>query len=286
MHQDVIINAQIFKHPTPIGLFLPEQYNDQTPIILFIPGLHSTINNCKLLLLNDFYQDKILCSYDRLKEGMNKNRATRNTNKYVKELHGVVMTLKHQYPNNKIYLLAESIGTSISLMFCYKYPNLVEHILCYNMPNKIIDTAHYSLPIKLLFGLEMIPVILFGITTYHHHPKDAIEQLTSNAIVIRMRKLNAPKRENNKNSWVSYLLFSRAWKTFKKMQKSKINYPYTYIQSGNDTMCYRPYFKKFMDKYQNDKIICWDHGMHMISLEPEVDELYKIFTNIIYKKNE
>jgi predicted peptidase len=124
------IKDKSFKYPIPYIYFKPLKCDKKNiPIIVFVQGINGSTSAGKVMKC-EFYNDKILFTYEKMSEGDNKNRASIQARKYISELKLIIEKIKTIYKNNPIYLLGQSFGSAICMQYIRKYPQDINGIAC------------------------------------------------------------------------------------------------------------------------------------------------------------
>lgn len=269
-----------FKQHIPYVYYDPLIDNGKNDVILYVQGLNGTISGADMLE-HKFFDDKILVSYEKLAHGDNSNSASLHASRYVNELMGVINITKAKFPNSKVFIAGESFGGAISVIFYFKFHKLIDGMIVWNIPYKIINVNKTSLLVNLKTACKMLPVIFFGITTYDYNAADPIEYLTSNKILVRMRRLNKEnnKKSNNKSSWTANLIMKKSWKTMNKLLKKFPDTNFIQIQTKEDRLADFKRWNKLNQKFPKSKhLVFLEKGWHILCLEePMKDELWNIF---------
>jgi pimeloyl-ACP methyl ester carboxylesterase len=121
-----IVNIKLgkFKHPTPIAIYEPVVNKEEADIFLFIQGHGGNIPFVDIMNHN-FYDGKYLITYEKMAHGENKNVASHMPNQYVKELGYVIDEIKKMFPKKRIFLLGESWGAALGMIYYYKNPKKI-----------------------------------------------------------------------------------------------------------------------------------------------------------------
>jgi hypothetical protein len=101
------ISSNVFKDAIPCVYFTPKTQTNNTSVFIFVGGIGATLPFVRILNY-PFFDEHILVSYERMKHGNNKNKATRFVMPYVDEIDIIVDYAKNKFPNKKVYLLGES----------------------------------------------------------------------------------------------------------------------------------------------------------------------------------
>jgi hypothetical protein len=101
------ISVPSFKNKIPCIYFTPKHLTKNTSVFIFVGGIGATLPFTRILNY-PFFDEHYLVSYERMKHGNNKNKATRFVMPYVDEIDNIVNYAKIKFPNNKVYLLGES----------------------------------------------------------------------------------------------------------------------------------------------------------------------------------
>lgn len=262
----------------PIFCVKPLKENANTKkAVLFVTGLNG--NGSTVYYWNyPTFDDAYLVSYDGRGQATNTCKPSRFYKTYVKDINTIVESIKTKLNVEEVYLMGESCGSSLALLYNKYFPNKVSGIIIWNMPYKIknISKGKKEHPIKR--NLCTVLTFLFSIDTYDETP--FVAELTNNKLLLRTIKVLRNNRLSNKVIISSWRAFKPSWrylfKHLNELQKMNI----TYIQSKEDIM----QDLKIVDKLinQNKNIYIFEKGYHILTFDDNVnDKLFEMITEII-----
>jgi hypothetical protein len=123
------ISTTSFKNKIPCIYFTPKNETKNTSVFIFVGGLGTTLPFIRIFNY-PFFDEHYLISYERMMHGNNINKATRFVMPYVDEIDIIVNYAKAHFPNKKVYLLGESWGSHLCLLYYKKYSNKIDGVYC------------------------------------------------------------------------------------------------------------------------------------------------------------
>lgn len=267
------LNSSKFKFPIPVACVAPKNISDSSCVFVYSSGLWSTIST-SLYLNNDFYNNHWFITYDKMAHGQNQNKPSQYRKPYINELYEVVKWAKNSFPNRKIYLLGESWGAAISLIFLKKYGNLVDGVVGWNTPFRPKDSEKNTFKVKLECAIKEIFTIVTQVTVTLPAVQKTRDKVSRNELFIRVMSLKPIETQNSKST-ISVWRFMHSSKHFLKRNGRNKNMNYLYIQSGQDALCDYKLFKRITKNSNQDHVYYMPTGYHVLSLEPvESNQLY------------
>lgn len=256
----------------------PKKKSDK--VCLFVNGLNADkiiINH----LDNDCFKDKYLVTFNHRQWDDNIQKSTKNPKTYIKDIYKIVSFLKREYHDKKIYLLGESWGCALSIIFMYKYPNLIEKGIVWNMPYGLQKIDNKNEKNKFVMRIKMLTTFFLNIETksFSFFP----EELTNNKVLARsIRIRNISKKTSNKVIIASWKSLRKAWKILNKnINKMDL----IYIQGMKDILISNKKINYLKNHYQDlidKKIFLLSEGTHILTMDDiESNNLFEIIDNNI-----
>lgn len=239
-------------------------------LIFYIPGLNG--NGALVEHISDKFEGYNVASFDPRAQGENQSKPSRRYKKYLKDINIIINFLKDKLDVNEIYLIGESWGAALAILYDFKYKG-INKVACWNCPYKIVNSE--KVPFKIAFkrNLKMIITFLFSINTYDD--AEFNEKLINNKIILRAIKVFRRKKISNKVILASWRSFKPAWKI---IFNNKIN-NYLYIQSLEDIMLHNDLLEKISN---NKNVLMYEKGHHVLLFDNESQEnLFKDINNFL-----
>lgn len=259
----------------PVGkdqfpIFHVKPINPSDTLIIFVPGLNG---NGNMIYYWDYplFDNAHFASYDPRSQASNTAKPSKNYRKYVDDLYKIINNLKKQLNVKKIFLIAESWGSSLSFLLTKKYKNVVDGLFCWNMPHTIHDTNKVKGSEKNKRNLLVVSTYLFNVNTYDTQP--FTEGLINNPVILRAIKMSKKLKLSNRVIISSWLSFKKSWRYLAK-NFNKLNF--RYVQSGGDIVGNFKMVEKLAKK--SDKFIMYEKGCHLLSFDIEMAD--KLFADI------
>lgn len=251
-------------------------------ICLFINGLNGDKNAIKYFRK---INDSFLVSFNHRQWDDNTQPGSKNPNVYIDDIYKIIVKLKEIYPNNKIFLLGESWGSALSIIFQKNYSDMIDGVFTWNMPFGIKKLEDSESKNSIVNSFRMILTLLFNKNYYS--PTMFPHELTNNVILKRAIKIrNKDKKASNRVIIAAWKSFKKSWKILLKNVSKKSNLNFVYVQSMGDALISEKKVNKLKHKlYENQKkIYIFDKGTHILSFD--IEECKKLFDLINLKLSE
>lgn len=242
--------------------------NNSNKLLFYIPGLNG--NGALIENISKEFPNYSVASFDPRAQGENYSKPYRSYKKYLSDIYEIINNLKSKLNVHNIYLIGESWGAALAILYKYKYDG-IDKIVCWNCPYKINNTE--KVPFKVAFkrNMKMIGTFLFSIDTYDD--ADFNENLINNKVILRAIKVFRRKSVSNKVIIAAWKSFKPAWKI---IMKNKID-NYLYIQSLEDIMLHKDLLK-IISNTKNQNIITYEQGYHILMFD--INSSQKLFRDI------
>lgn len=215
-----------------------------------------------------------------------KIKASRFTLYYLKIINKLILGIKQKYSNIKnFYIVGESFGANLGILFIKKYPNLIEKVIAINPPLKLKnpkksqDEKNADNTLKL--AAKFIFTILTNINT-HSIPK-GINQLTDNQIFIRVWKMySVQQKQDTKVNLAAWFSMSKTRKYLKKHFSNDLSPEILLIDSKEEFYFDKnkrtlDYLSKINSKNNHLKLL--NNGHHILSIDQKYSD--KIWEELI-----
>ncbi len=279
------IKKTTIKIPYDLELIIIEPKKETSKICLFISGLNGDKSSIKYFD-NKTFDDKYLITFNHRQWGDNKAKSSKNYNVYIEDIFNVIKQLNVLYPNKEIYLIGESFGSSLSIIFYNKYPQLISGVFVWNMPGGAKGNDLDKQEGQFLTSIKILMTFLFNIN--FKSPSFFPEQLTNNKILYRAIKIQNMKKEgDNKVIIASWYALKKAWKTLYEILENKQHLNLVYIQSLEDALMGKSKIKRLENKFpnlKNNKYYIFEKGTHILSFDMnEANHLFELMDSFIMK---
>lgn len=265
------INSNKFKHPIPGICIKPKTETKDSVVFIFNSGLGGTIPSVKYM--NYFaFDENYLISYEKMGHGENKNKPTKWKRIYLKELDEVVNWVKKNYQNKRIYLLGESWGSQINMIYYGKHRDKVDGTVNWNAPFNIKNPEKHPFHIVWRMAWKHIATLLFNVTCTLPKVQGSQSKFSRNPILNRALNIVPPVKNNSKATLVVWKYMSASYKWVKKHGKDS-NLNFLYVQSGEDVMADMKKIDKLEKHMDNNHLLRLKTGYHVLSFEPEESKI-------------
>lgn len=251
--------------------------NNSKYIVIGIHGMGASLTDFKLTAQYFMKQNISFISFDQRGFGENEKWKYHTLGTTINDIKDIINVLNERYPNKKIILMGESLGSAFSALAAKKLPKIINGIILTNFVTK--KRISKLTPILLL-------QIIWGFMVYKHQPLAItfnLKDMSNNKNYIKKSNIR-----NITNMKFTLLFYIQAQKLSKQVSKNINNSicPTLIIQSGEDM-------------FANDKIIkhnnehwrtgityhFYNKGKHAILNEPNIDHILAdinqwIITNI------
>jgi hypothetical protein len=123
------IKSPRFKYEIPCIYFNPLKITSHTVAFIFVGGKAMTFSYVKHIN-NSFFDNHYLISFEGSEYGHNKNKTSRSVKSFLNEIDTIVNFVRAKFPTLKIFLLGESLGAAMSMVYYAKYMNKVNGLYC------------------------------------------------------------------------------------------------------------------------------------------------------------
>lgn len=279
----VILETPIFKYPTPIVYANPIAMDKNTCVFIFVGGLHAT--NSFNVYMNNFAFDKnYFVTFDKLAHGENKNKPSQYIKPYLNELDCVINWAKSEFPGRKIYLIGESWGGAIDLLYYKRFGNKIDGVFCWNMPTKIVNTQKNSFKEVWSVGWRELLCFLTNIEFKLPLNVNHREHLSRNQLLLRVLAMQENRSESSKSTICVWRCMRPSYK-FMLKNCNNPKYNFLYIQSGQDALETKKHIKKIEAKADKDHYKRFKTGFHILCMEEkESIDLFKELVKFAQKK--
>lgn len=264
----------------PIFCVKPINKNKNTKkLVLFIQGLNG--NGSTIYYWNyPAFDNAYLVSFDARAQAGNDLKPSRFYKRFIRDIDLVIKNLKEKLSVNEIYLMGESWGSALALLYKKYNPNVVNNLITWNMPYKAVDVSKGNESNVIKRNLLMLSTCLFSINTYDDAP--FIKELTNNKLLLRTIQVLRNNRLSNKVIIASWLSFKPAWKFLIKHKNEFKKLNITYIQSLQDIMREPKVVNKLIADDKN--VYIFEQGYHILTFDDNVnDKLFQLIGEIVNK---
>lgn len=244
-------------------------------VCLFLNGLNGDKNSIKYFVN---LENCIAISFNHRQWEDNRQKSSKNPYVYIEDIKKIVYQIKLLYPNLKIFLLGESWGSALAIMFQDKYPKEINGIITWNMPCGIVNIGDDENRTNNIFidSIKMIITFLFNIDFLS--PTIFPSKLTDNKLLQRAINIrNKGKKGSNRVIIAAWKSFSKAWKILIKNLKNDSNSNFLYIQSFNDALISNKKVniieKNYQEKINKNIILLKNGGTHILSFDTKYSKL-------------
>lgn len=200
------------KYDTPC-IFLRANKPNVDKVVFFIHGLNGTKNS--LQFLHHHLENAHIIGYDERSCGDNKNPATNHYWQYALDLKNLITELKDEFVKlniKEIYLMGESFGAAISILFYKRFQDLINGVVLWNMPRKVIDISDSSKKEKFLMAGPMLYSWITNLPTFKSAPSP-VNKLSNNRSLILATKMKMPNiLSDNRSIIAAWWGNKKAWK--------------------------------------------------------------------------
>ncbi len=262
------------KEPVPMTLVTPKNQSDT--LILFLCGLNGKGLLVKYFNIIDAMSDYYIMSFDARAQGDNKNKSSRKYKTYINDLDCIVKHIKETMPQiKKIYLVGESWGTALALLYLKEHTYEVNGVFGWNMPSKPVDITPLKGKAKLKMICQTVWTFLTNIDTYQEAPLAPC--LTNNKMLVRISNMTVNKKLSSRVTLASWRSFKPAWKYLLKTNDNN----YLYIQSKEDAMLVDSILSKLV---KCEHSIIFENGFHILSFDLDNNKkLFNLLNDFIKK---
>lgn len=235
--QEFSLQINGLKYDIPC-LFLKALKDNVDTVVIFVHGLNGTKNS--LQFISGHLENAHLIGYDAKSCGDNKNPATNHYFQYAIDLKNIVLTLKEELKDlniKKYYIIGESFGAAVSIMFYKRFQDLINGILIWNMPRKVIDVSQSTAKERFKMAGPLVYSLITNLPTFRPAPSP-VEKLSNNRSLILATKIKMPNAiSDNRSIIAAWLGNYKAWRILlsKKFIK-KATKNIAYISSKDDLL--------------------------------------------------
>ncbi|MGL5521990.1 MAG: alpha/beta fold hydrolase [Metamycoplasmataceae bacterium] len=206
----------------------------------------------------NLFNDYFVISLDMRGQTRNKNKPSKFSKRYIKDLKIIINFLINKFGIKNLYLLGESWGSALIFLYLKYVSNpFVKGAIGWNMPYSVTKNEEVNKKQeKIIDSLKVIFTFLTNITTWSKRPFN--NELTNNPVIIRINSLS-DGLQNNKLPIASFFCLKKAWRYLKSKQRKENT---LYIQSMGDILRNN----KIVEKYK-DNIVVLESGTHILSLD-------------------
>lgn len=259
--------------PYEIELVTINPIKKANSMCLFIGGLNNDKSSIKYLN-NPLFDDKYLYCFNHRQWDDNTQKSSKKPNIYLDDVYNVVQELKKLHKDLRVYLLGESFGAGLAIMYAKKYPTSYDHVFAWNMPYGISKTGDETKKQQLSTGFKMLLTFFFNASTKSlaFFP----EKLTNNKILLRAIKVNNQGKESDNRVVVAaWVALRKGWWLLLQNLASN-DFKVTYIQGENDALKSKKMINKLNKKYPlliNKKYYLLEKGTHILAFDVEADKM-------------
>ncbi len=277
------LETKLFKHSIPIVSVKPLNETQDTCVFIFNSGLGGT--NTLSLYMNYFaFDNNYFVSYEKMGHGNNLNKPQQYKGKFLKELDCVVEWVKKELPNKKIYLLGESWGCAINLLYLKKYYGKIAGVINWNMPTRIKPPKSLSFKAAWSSAWKEVFTFLFNTELVLPLNENMHKDLTTDPLLLRAIAM-FPKARRSSRLAIAVWRYMLPSYLFLLRNGKKEKYKYLYIQSGQDALMTKKHIKKIEAKSDANHFIKLPNGYHILSMDPNYsDQLYKLILEFVGQK--
>lgn len=250
-------------------------------LVLFIQGLNG--NGSTIYYWNyPAFDNAYLVSFDARAQANNTLKPSRYYKTFIKDIDIIIDNLKQKLDFDEIYLMGESWGAALSVLYKKRYPEKINNLIIWNMPYRAVDVSKgKNNDSKIKRNVYMLSTFLFSINTYDQAP--FAKELTNNKLLLRTVQLLRNNRLSNKVIIASWRSFKPAWKFLLKHRDELEKINITYIQSMEDVMLEMKAVNKLTADDKN--VYIFEQGYHILTFDDNVNErLFDIISKIVNKK--
>lgn len=271
------LETKVFKEPIPLMIVKPLKEDKNTCVFIFNPGLGAT--NTLSGYMNSFaFDNNYFVTYEKMAHGGNKNKPSQFKKPFLKELDCVVTWVMNNYPDKRIYLLGESWGCAINLLYLKKYRNKISGVINWNMPTQIKPPKNLKFKAGFVSGCKEVVTFLTNIELRLPLNESMHENLTRDGILLRAISMFPEARRSSRLAIAVWRYMLPSYRFLLKYSKDP-NYNFIYIQSGQDALMTKRHIDKV--RARADAKHYWEipTGYHILSMEQE--ESVKLYNKIL-----
>lgn len=236
-------------------------------IIISIHGMGASLTDFKTVA-NFFTKHGIsFLSFDQRGWGKNEKWKYHTLGTTINDIKDIITVLNERYPNKKILLMGESLGSALTALAIKRLPKIIAGAILTNFVTK-----------KQIFKIKpsLVCHAIWGFLFYKHHPLPIIfdmETISINSNYIKKGKISA--MTNMKFT----LLFSlQAQKLIKQVQKNLngAKCPVLIVQSAKDIFADFDKIEKNNKRWrQGITYSFYEEGNHVILNEPNINIIWE-----------
>ena len=282
--KQINLDTQVFKCPIPIVCVKPLYEDANTCVFIFNCGLGGT--NALNLYMNSFaFDTNYFVTYEKMGHGENHNKPSQFKKPFLKELDCVVNWVRQNLPNKPIYLLGESWGCAVNLLYLKKHTNKISGVINWNMPTKVKPPK--NLTFKAAWASAWREIVTFFTNKELELPinEEANKDLTTDPILLRAMNIYSHAKRSSR---LAIAVWRYMWPSYRFLLKHSKDpkYNFIYIQSGEDALMTKKHIDKIMQRADDQHFVKLEKGYHIMSMEPiESEKLYTEALKFVQKKN-
>lgn len=248
-------------------------------MIIFFHGLDGAPNLSKPLF--DAFGEMLVVAPEQRGHGNNEIKDSRMIYKHLNDYMEIINYYKAL--GKKIYIVAEAMGASYSVLLAYKYKDLVEDIFCWSIPIKLINlmSGPKSLKrkIQIMTFISYLTNIKYSWTTSTNY-----EEFSSSEVFQRLAKVvDETKKRDIRETLSAWAASKRAWKKIKRGDsKTKL----FYFNGTQDVLSDLDKVKKAFNRRDPNKtsLTLIEGGKHILMHEPQFEQIVCIIKKEINKE--
>ncbi|MCK5451024.1 MAG: lysophospholipase [Candidatus Omnitrophica bacterium] len=237
-------------------------------VCLFVHGLGAHAGRWKFI--GEFLKNNNVSSYALELKGFGEDTGLKghidSFDLYFEDVHKLYDTIRLKYPRKKVFLIGESMGAIISLMFTILNPDLFNGLVC-------VSPAFVS-RVKFSLG-EYLDIF----SSYLYRPRKQFKMPFTSEMCTRdkvyQEEMNEDKREHRMAT--SKLLVQTVIAQIKvMMMKGRIEIPVLFLLAGQDKLVDSAVSEKVFEglKTKDKKIDVYPEMYHALSIELDKERVF------------
>ncbi|WP_127942972.1 alpha/beta fold hydrolase [Mycoplasma sp. ATU-Cv-703] len=237
--------------------------SESKKLIIYLHGLDGSASFARPLF--DAFKNYKIVAIEQRGHANSQLKASRSIAKHLKDYRFVVNHFRAL--GYRVWLLGESMGGSYSVLFAYKYPELIEGVFAQSIPSKLVNVFKASrweqFKVQFLTSISYLTNINFAYQTQINY-----ELFSNNRALHRLARLaDRNKNRQIRETLATWAANKRAWRYMAKKVPQK---PVYYFQPGDDVVANLPKVRRiFAQKKPNLTLIWVPHARHILTYEKQ-----------------
>ncbi|MGL4951646.1 MAG: alpha/beta fold hydrolase [Mycoplasma sp.] len=244
--------------------YIENEKNDN--VIFFLNGSNGSTEVISTYK-HQVFKENYIVTFDNIAHGNNTLDHSSNYLDFLNFAKDMIANVMQEeiFKGKKVILIGESFGASLILLLATRFNNIADLFFPWNAPSQTGRIKGFQKKMIFSNGTKKIFTLLTNIETYSIRLFG--DDMTTNKAVLRINKMAGITYSSNK----LHVAILKSILTIRRILRNAQNLPHNciYNQSFEDIM----YNKKLnLDKFEN--INFYKKGFHLLSFEPQADELF------------